>query len=588
MNISPLVVIVRDLRSPLSARLGSFVDALTQTGGLDRLFETERLIVAGQRTAPHLVLPDGAGLIWGRLFERMTSWRITDEEGLRNANAPFEQFIERHWGGYLAIREIGGIVEILRDPSGAIPCYHARLGDARIFTTRISLLTDSGLIQSEIDWTIVTQSLIFQDLRPTRTALRGVDELMPGTSARFAPHRTEIDTVWTPWRFAAQENEIGSLNEAVERVRRATMSCVTAWGQCFERPLLELSGGLDSSIVAAVLAKANPNTHCVTFAAIEGDPDETPYARTAAEALGLTLEVLQPDTALVDVARSSARDLPRPSARAFSQAHDAGLRAIAERQGSDAFFSGGGGDNVFAYLRSALPVIDRWKRGSGGVLTTIGEIAQVTDVSFWKVIVTSVQRGLRFRAAHRWLIRDRFISAPALRDLPYPHGHPWIDAPATILPGKRVHGLGLIVIQNHLEGFERLQDAPIVSPLLSQPLIEVCMAVPTWLWCAGGENRAVARKAFANVLPPVVIERRSKGAFDTYSSRVFEANRGAIREMLLGGALARRALIDTAQVEAVLSRDTVSKIDVVRLLDLVDVEAWADAWASRTIGSTLA
>lgn len=585
MNISPLVVIVRDPGSPLSARLGSFVDGLTQTGGLDRLFETDRLIVAGPRTAAHLVLPDGAGLIWGRLFERMTSWRIKDEDGLRNASAPFEQFVERYWGGYLAIREIGGIVEILRDPSGAIPCYHARLGDACIFTTRIALLTDAGLIRPGIDWTIVTQSLVFQDLRPARTALRGVDELMPGTSARFVPHRTEIDTVWTPWRWAARESEIGSLNDAVELVRRAAMNCISAWGQSFEYPLLELSGGLDSSIVAAVLAKANRNTHCVTFAAIEGDPDETPYARAAAQALGVTLEVLQPDTALVDVTRSSAHDLPRPSARAFSQAHDAGLRAIAERHGSDAFFSGGGGDNVFAYLRSALPVIDRWNDGSGGVLKTIAEIAQVTDVSFWKVMVASVQRGLRLRSAHRWLKRDRFMSARALHDLPFPHGHPWIDAPATILPGKRVHGLGLIVIQNHLEGFDRLQDAPIISPLLSQPLIEACMAVPTWLWCAGGENRAVARKAFADLLPPVVIERRSKGAFDTYSSRVFDANRSAICEMLLSGALARQSLIDTAQLESVLAQGTVSKIDVVRLLELVDVEAWVDAWQSRVNGS---
>jgi asparagine synthase (glutamine-hydrolysing) len=82
-----------------------------------------------------------------------------------------------------------------------------------------------------------------------------------------------------------------------------------------------------------------------------------------------------------------------------------------------------------------------------------------------------------------------------------------------------------------------------------------------------------------------VIERRSKGAFDTYSSRVFDANRGAIREMLLNGALARQSLIDTVRLEAVLARDTVSKLDVVRLLELTDVEAWVDAWASRASGS---
>ena len=139
----------------------------------------------------------------------------------------------------------------------------------------------------------------------------------------------------------------------------------------------------------------------------------------------------------------------------------------------------------------------------------------------------------------------------------------------------------MIVIQNHLEGFGRLHDAPIISPLISQPVVETCMAIPTWLWCAGGINRSVARAAFADRLPPMVSGRRTKGAFDAYCARVFDANRGAVREMLLNGALARQHLIDTRQIAAALSPATLSRTDMLRLLDLVDVEAWIDAWRSR-------
>lgn len=581
MNIAPLVVIALDPAVPRSDRLNVLIDRLVAEEELARLFERDGLLVLGKPDASHLLMPGGSGLIWGTLFDRTTSWRVAAPAELREGNAPAEQFIERYWGGYLAVRERGDAVEILRDPSGAIPCYQCQFDGASIFTTRVTLLTDAGAVRPEVDWTIVTQSLVFQDLRPARTALRGVAELMPGTCVTLQRGSAQVRTVWTPWQFAAADLQVTSLEEAVEQVARVTTNCITAWARCFNRPLLELSGGLDSSIVAAVLAKANPNTHCVTFGAIEGDPDETPYAAAAAERLGLTLEVMRPDISLVDVTQSAARGLPRPSARAFSQAHDLGLRAIAEREDADAFFSGGGGDNVFAYLRSVLPVIDRWKQGGGGVLKTVGEIAALSDVSFWRVFAASLRRGLRRRAAHPWLAQTSFMSQRALRDLPFPHGHPWIDVPAAIPPGKRVHGLGIIVIQNHLEGFGRLHDAPIVSPLISQPLVETCMAIPTWLWCSGGENRAVARRAFANRLPRAVVHRRSKGAFDTYSSRVFDANRGGVREMLLNGKLQAQGLIDTGLIAKALDQASISKVEIVRLLELVDVEAWLDAWAMR-------
>jgi asparagine synthase (glutamine-hydrolysing) len=298
--------------------------------------------------------------------------------------------------------------------------------------------------------------------------------------------------------------------------------------------------------------------------------------------LGLKLEIIHPEISSVDLTRTQACDLPRPSARAFSQAHDIQLRSIAAALGTDAFFSGGGGDNVFGYLQSVLPVIDRWKRGGGGLLATLGDVAGIAEVSIWAALAASLRRGLRRREARRWMASERFVAPAALERLPFPHGHPWSEAPAAVLPGKRVHGQAMIVIQNHLEGFGRLHDAPIISPLISQPIVETCMAIPTWLWCDGGANRAIARAAFTGRLPPMVIERRTKGAFDAYCARVFHANQGAVREMLLHGTLARQGLIDTDRIERATSAGEVSRPDMLRLLDLVDVEAWIDAWAQRS------
>lgn len=580
MNIDPYVLVVRDPGAGLSECLQGFLQNLVGEHRLERLFEADRLSMLGHRGAPHLMLPDGAGLVWGFLFERTTSARILEPAHLREPCQTIERFVERQWGGYLLIRMSGSSVDILRDPSGSIPCYHVRVDGADLFTSRVDLLYETGLLQPEFDWTVVVQSMVYRDLRPARTPLRGVDELMPGSCATVEGGATRVATIWSLWSKATPDCEIGTAAEAVEQVRRVTTNCVAAWGRCFRRPMLELSGGLDSSILAAVLAQAGCNPLCATFASIEGDPDETPYARAVVEHLGLRMDVLRADIAEVDITQTQARNLPRPAARAFSQAHDAALRVLARREGTDAFFSGGGGDNVFAYLRSVLPAIDRVQRGGGGVFKTIHDIANLTDVSMWRILISFVRRGLRLRAARPWARNERFVAQAALRTLPFPHGHPWLDSPPSLLPGKRVHGRSMIVIQNHLEGFDRLYDAPIISPLMSQPLVETCMAVPTWLWCEGGINRAVARKAFADRLPPIVLQRQSKGAFDAYSTKVFAANRGAVEEMLLSGTLAQQGLIDIGRVEAALAPNATSRADMLRLLELADIEAWLRAWSS--------
>ncbi|MGK4422636.1 asparagine synthase-related protein, partial [Klebsiella pneumoniae] len=70
--------------------------------------------------------------------------------------------------------------------------------------------------------------------------------------------------------------------------------------------------------------------------------------------------------------------------------------------------------------------------------------------------------------------------------------------------------------QSYVEGHDPQDLLPTVSPLLSQPLVETCLGVPSWLWFEGGRNRVVARRAFAGDLPADVIWRRSKGTPDSF------------------------------------------------------------------------
>lgn len=120
-----------------------------------------------------------------------------------------------------------------------------------------------------------------------------------------------------------------------------------------------------------------------------------------------------------------------------------------------------------------------------------------------------------------------------------------------------------------------------MNPLLSQPIVETCLSIPSWQWRAGGRDRAVARAAFANSLPAMVLDRKVKGTPDPFCGAIIRHKRQELRERLLDGQLAAHGLVDSGAIEDALRADrATSSAENVRLLELVNAEAWTTVWAS--------
>lgn len=581
MITTPYFAFVWKQGFPRSDRLLRAIDRLRRQLGLSVLVDSPQLLFLGEQRSPH-VLPEREGcIIWGALFDRRSvafEIRPADAELL----APAERFLTQFWGGYVAFRSQPDGVEIFRDPSGMVPSYIAAIEGGQIFTSRPAMLFELELLTPEIDWSVVTQALAFRDLRPARTALRGVSELLPGMRLMVGSDGVRPSCVWTPWSFSTAELEVSSYGDAARMVQEAVMLVAKSWTRRTSRPIVELSGGLDSSIVAASLASAGSQPLCATFIPISGDSDERAYARATADHHGLALQEVELDLAVVDVTRSDSRALPRPCARNFAQALDRPLQRLGEATGADMFFSGGGGDNVFCHLQSALPIVDLAKRRGFGAHFGCAamDVAEIADITFWEVLGAAAKRGLEKDRSLPKPRTNRFLAEAAWRDLPWPAENPWIEAARGALPGKRRHVWALASILNHLEGFGRQDLAPICSPLLAQPVMETCLRIPTWLWFEGGQNRSVAREAFRDMLPGTVIGRRTKAAFDSLGARVVRSNVPILRELLLDGVLVRRGIANPTAIDAALGRAMADGELVVDLLAIADAEAWASAWGS--------
>ena len=153
--------------------------------------------------------------------------------------------------------------------------------------------------------------------------------------------------------------------------------------------------------------------------------------------------------------------------------------------------------------------------------------------------------------------------------------HPWFVVPDGTLAGDRERIFDMAGTQVFRDGLARSAKWHLRMPLLSQPVMEACLKTPSWMWIAGGRNRAVARNAFADLLPPEVLYRRSKGSFMNYSGAVYRRSKPLFQKYLLTGQLEGHGLLDSDSLRQFFDRDLAARDDrFMRIFDLCAVENW--------------
>ncbi|HEY8602714.1 asparagine synthetase B family protein [Tsuneonella suprasediminis] len=537
----------------------------------------------GARIGDALLLPDGLGIVWGRLFDRSGNpVRTVSPDTARDwISSGGRDLVATFWGSYIALLVGEDHLLAIRDPSGAAPCYYASTAGGVVLASDAERARSAAALPVAIDWTEIRSELQHIGRRTARTALAGFSELLPGTALRISEREARVATLWSPYQFVGGWRAPSDFGDAAHKVREVVAQTVRALTSDCVRPLSEVSGGVDSSIVTAALSLAGRNARCVTVRGGDSDLDERPYAKAVAVRCGFAWKQVVLDVDDVDIRRSDAFALPRPSARAFSQAVDEASLLAAREMGCDAFVSGGGGDNVFWYFQNVLPALDRLRcQGVGGFLATVHDLAWMSGVSRAEALRLSIRRLFR-RAPRPWPHDISLLAPEACSIEPMPL-HPWLPAPSGTVPGVQAYARLLVLMQGQYEAARRAEAGTILAPLLAQPVIETCLAIPSWFWCREGRNRAVARAAFADLLPSEILARRSKGGFDGFAYAVFLRNRVLVREMLLDGALAQQGLLDRPEVERLLSGSAEeSNLLANRLLRLVSIEAWLASWSGR-------
>ena len=239
-----------------SEKVATLATRIEQDRGYRLLRRSEGLTILIRPDGPHVSL-DGGHLV-GWLFSksvganRIFTLNAEDSAAIRTSGGRL--LISRYWGGYVGfLSQPDGSLTIVRDPSGAIPCYRLEDDGVTAFTSNINVLFRCGWRIPEVDYGSVRRHLAILNIPSEHTALCGVRELPAGAALTIRERQTQLHMLWSPWDHVAPVT--ASDDELARALREVVATCIGAWASCFDTILLGVSGGLDSSIVGACIAE---------------------------------------------------------------------------------------------------------------------------------------------------------------------------------------------------------------------------------------------------------------------------------------------------------------------------------------------
>ncbi|WP_195908606.1 asparagine synthase-related protein [Novosphingobium sp. Gsoil 351] len=493
------------------------------------------------------------------------------------------QIVDRIWGSYLLF--LGGngrdAARIVRAPFGDIPCRWIDQDTRVLAVSSPGLLKAFGTPRPKVAWTETLLYLLATELPRATTCLAGVHELPSGACLEVAEEGANVRPVWSPWPFAMDAVASDDPGEAAERVARAVDLAVAGRTAAAKASVLLLSGGLDSAVVAAAMARAGRSFASLNMVTRQRSGDERGYARAVADATGSPFIERLRTTEAIDWDDPAPASLPRPSHRIFRQPSLVAARSVAAEHGADLVIDGGGGDNMFCSLQSVAPVLDRLQvAGLGrGAWQSAREMAFLCDVGLGAIACKLVERLITRRVRFGWLVDPSFLVRDALDLSGQATAHPWLEPPDSALPGQAAHVALVLAASSLADNLPADGAAAVVSPLVAQPLAEAVLGVRSWLWFANGRNRAPVRQGFAGRLPARSLARQGKGTPAGFMAEIVGSERARLRELLLDGLLVANGVADRAALEAFLSDSGPPRdFDFARVLQIADAERWARLW----------
>jgi asparagine synthase (glutamine-hydrolysing) len=470
---------------------------------------------------------------------------------------------------------------LARDRVGKKPLLWTRLPDGTLaFASELKALLRLPGVSRELDAAALDAYLALQYV-PAGTALRGVEKLPPGHLLVAEGESLRVEPYWSLEPRAEELRD----EEWLERVRE-TVGAAVRRRLVADVPLgALLSGGIDSSIVVAEMARAGGRVRTFTVGFRDERYDERAYARAVAERYGTEHEEIVVDPDVTELLPRLARTFDEPLGDEAALPQFV-VGELARRHVTVAL-TGDGGDEAFAGYerysavglarRVAVPGAGtaarmlRWAgrgepRSRANRAGRLLEAAALPPEARYGRLMEVFPASLR---AELW--EPAFVSAPKPAWELLPASDDGISDLQrldirTYLPGDLLLKADLASMAHSLE---------MRSPLLDHAVLELGVSLPDRLKLDGRRGKVALRRAFAEELPPQVAGRGKTG-FGVPIGRWFREDlRVLAGDVLLDETARARGLFRPGAVARLLHEHVLGRADHGhRLWCLLMLELW--------------
>jgi asparagine synthase (glutamine-hydrolysing) len=574
----PFLVLSTKENDSISLKSSAALDAMDLAS--TRLSPSVFLYRARHHPVPMLVRSDGCAVIVGEAFPsigRPSAPHCLEATLGLNARAVAATLADRLWGRYILVLlgTTGALEGVFRDPSGALGCSTWRCRQGVVATsTPGRVLPFLRPAELGIDWDMIAAQLADPAALTKGSSLIGVRSLAPGGFRDLVTGRD--DQIWRPAAFARRpivDPDLASTTLV------KTVDHVVAHLAGDRAVAAEVSGGLDSAIVAAALRNSGARTvGFIHLASSEIDANEEQYGQAVADYLDSPLMIAHlTDLDLILPKIAALQNEIVPSVSSFDPPAEDGVIDLCRRCHADVLFTGMGGDGVFWAAPTASILVDRIARE--GVLAAFDPEAQRLARWTRASMLRSVWMAM---AAPRRQAPLMYHSPPWLECSMGTPAHPWTIGVSGIPPTKRLQITALALMHASLGVTARGKAIDVVHPLLAQPVLEACFSIPVDTLVLGGRDRGLARLAFNDRLPELVLQRRSKGDTTQRIAKSLANGIETLRALLLDGRLVQARLLNPKRLADFLMEDTLARgSDLLAIYRAAAIELWVRGWEAR-------
>jgi asparagine synthase (glutamine-hydrolysing) len=493
---------------------------------------------------------------------------------------------------------------LARDRLGKKPLVYRHEASRLLFASELKSLLQVSDVPREVDSGSVDAYLTYQYVPPPRTIFRGIHKLPPGHVAVWQDDRLTIRPYWQP--DFSQEQKI-SRPAAIERLRELLTSAVRLRMRS-DVPLgAFLSGGIDSSIIAALMQRESSTpikTFTIGFAA--RDYDERGFARQVAKHIGSEHheEEVRPQALDVFPRLIHHYDEPFGDSSAIATWH---LAEMTRRHVTVAL-SGDGGDELFLGYPRYRAV--RW----AAVIDSVPFLRHWLGARLWQAVPTSGRQKSRLRQLKRfsealgmsparryfdWISifheprRADLYSNDFVAQLPAADPFDFLDA-AWRRAGRRdaMTAASVADLITYLP-CDLLTKVDIASmahslearcPLLDYRVVEFAASLPASFKYRFGRSKRLLEEAFSDLLPRQVFKRPKMGFGVPLDAWLRSELAPLVDELLCESAVIHRGWFRPEAVRRLIAEHQRRHFDhSARIWALIVLEKWSRTWLDHVV-----